>query len=519
MFSIALVVFREVFEVSLILGILMAATPGVAKRTQWVWVGILGGIVGSIIIAIFADIISQAMEGMGQEILNATILLIAAALIGWTVLWMTRHGRMLSQEFRQIGQHVVCGYKPIHTLAMVVALAVLREGAEIVMFTYSSYVTGTAVGHLVLGGLLGMSAGAVMGMMIYYGLMKVPTKQIFLVTSWLLILLVAGMVAQAFGFLTAAGRVPEIIPIVWDSSSLIAENSFLGKIMHVLMGYTDKPSGIQLLMYFLTIGGLVVALKTYGQGGIQQMKKSVVVAVVGIACVIANPQAAHATKKVYSPIVEKGEIEIEARGEYNIDERDDKDDTQKQKYALGYGVTDRWFTELYGELERTKNDDDEDLDFMFTSLAWENRFQLTEQGQFPVDIGAYLEYETSFEDKHPDNLEAKLLLEKSWDKFTHTVNITLEQNIGRHPTEDLVGGFAYSGKYRLKPWFEPGVEWHSDLGELGQNVSFQDQEHQMGPVFYGKIGKIKYDVGYLFGMSDAAPKGEIKWIAEYEFRF
>ena len=182
-------------------------------------------------------------------------------------------------------------------------------------------------------------------------------------------------------------------------------------------------------------------------------------------------------------------------------------------------MTDRWFTEIYGEIERAKNDDDEDLDFSFTALSWENRLQLTEQGQYWVDVGLYLEYEASFEDKHPDNIETKLLLEKSFEKFTHTANIILEQNIDRHPAEDLVGGFAWSSKYRLSEVCQPGFEWHSDFGEIGQTVSYQDQEHQLGPVFYGKIGNVKYDVGYLFGVSDAAPKGEIKWIVEYEWRF
>ena len=118
------------------------------------------------------------------------------------------------------------------------------------------------------------------------------------------------------------------------------------------------------------------------------MKKYVVICVMGLVGFgLFFPTQAYATKKVYSPIVEKGEIEVEARGEYDADERPSKDDVQKHKYALGYGVTDRWFTEIYGELERTKNDDDEDLDFQFTALAWEHRFQLTEQGQFPVDVG------------------------------------------------------------------------------------------------------------------------------------
>lgn len=517
MLGIALVVFREVFEISLIIGILMAATKGLTKRFRWVGTGILLGIIGAALIAFFADAISQAVRGMGQEMLNAAILLIAATLIGWTTLWMARHGRQLTQEFKHLGQELTNGRKPLYSFATVVALSVLREGAEIVMFTYSAFVTGEKVSFLIMGGLLGISAGAGAGIVLYYGMTKVPAKRIFIVTSWFLILLVAGMAAQAFGYLAAAGKVPEIIPVVWDTSKIVSENSFLGKIIHVLVGYTDRPSGVQLLVYFMTIVGLIMALRIYGRRG--QFKKATVAVIIGVSCLAALPQEVYATKKVYSPIVEAGELEIEFRGQYDVDERSSKDNAQKYKYAFGYGVNKYWFTEIYGESERMKNDNDEDSNFKFTAVSWENRFQLTEQGQFPVDVGAYFEYEASFENKHPDNIEAKLLLEKSLTKFTHTLNLTLEQQVGRHPDEDLAGGLAWSSKYRLKQWFQPGFEWHSKFGEIGQMVSFQDQQHQLGPVFYGKIGHVKYDAGYLFGMSDAAPKGEIKWIVEYEFKF
>ena len=273
MFSIAVVIFREVLEIALIVGVLMAATKGLPKRGPWVGMGMVLGSAGAVIIAIFADIISQAAQGMGQELMNAVILFIAAFLIGWTVLWMTRHGRGLTQHFKAVGQAVIKKERPMHTLAVVVALSVLREGAEIVMFIYSAIVTGGSVPHLVMGGLLGTGAGIAVGMAIYYGLTKVPTRQIFTVTSWLLIFLVAGMVAQGFGYLSAAGRVPEIIPAVWDSSRFMTENSILGKIMHVLIGYTERPSGIQLITYALTIAGMAIAMKLYARNPLSHVKK------------------------------------------------------------------------------------------------------------------------------------------------------------------------------------------------------------------------------------------------------
>ena len=85
-----------------------------------------------------------------------------------------------------------------------------------------------------------------------------------------------------------------------------------------------------------------------------------------------------ATEKVYSPIVQKGEWELEARGSRDFDGRDDKDKAIKQKYALGYGVTELWFTEIYGEFEQEAQSHESNA----TSIEWENRFQLTQQGQY-----------------------------------------------------------------------------------------------------------------------------------------
>ncbi len=524
MFSITLIVFREVFEISLIVSILMVATKGLAKRAQWVGIGILLGIAGAILIAFFADFISQAAQGMGQEMLNATILLIAATLIGWTTIWMTSNGRHLTQEFKQIGQEVIQGRKPMYTLAIVVALSVLREGAEIVMFTYSAFMTGGKLYQLIGGGLLGMCAGVAVGVILYYGLMKVPTKKIFQVTSWMLIFLVAGMVAQAFGYLTAAGRIPEIIPTVWDTSGIVSDGSFLGKIMHVLIGYTDRPSGIQLLVYLFTIGVLAVVLKMYGQVSVGQVKKSLVVIIIGLVCVFGVSHPAYADKEVYSPFVEKGEWEIETKGLYDMDHSKDKNAVQEYKNAIGYGVTDRWATEFYGEFERQPQEDGDEnttiSSVKFTNIEWENRYQLTEQGKYWLDAGLYFAYEIPMREKDPGKIEGKILLEKSVEQFTHKVNIIFNKEVGGGTTEETTAGFAWSSRYRLSQYFQPGIEYWVDFGELRKHLPYNEQSHQVGPAFYGHLTPhIKYDVGYLFGISKAAPAGELKWILEYELRF
>lgn len=228
---------------------------------------------------------------------------------------------------------------------------------------------------------------------------------------------------------------------------------------------------------------------------------------------------AFAIAKVYSPYVEKGELELEVQGDMNFDDRDDVDKTQTQKYAIGYGLTHHWFTEIYGEIEKEYNDNGEDLDFAFTAVEWENKFQLTPKGKYPVDLGFLLEYAVSTEDKHSDTLEWAFLFGKEIGKTENYANIKFERTVGGGRNNATEGSISWSSRYRMFKYLEPGFEYHAEFGGINEGKDFNEQNHQSGPAIYGKIGAVKYDIGYLFGISDAAPDGALKWILEYEYRF
>src|SRR5579863_804493 len=193
MLGALVIVFREVIEAGLIVGIVMAATVGVAGRGRMVTIGIIAGVAGASFVALFAGAISQAFEGSGQELFNACILGIAVVMLMWHNAWMARHGREIAAAMRQVGTAVSEGAKPLTALAIVVGLAVLREGSEVVLFLYGIFASGTSGSALLAGGVLGVAAGAAFTALTYFGLLAIPTRYIFSVTSWLIALLAAGM--------------------------------------------------------------------------------------------------------------------------------------------------------------------------------------------------------------------------------------------------------------------------------------------------------------------------------------
>src|ERR1700693_1796651 len=261
MLGALIIVFREVIEAGLIVGIVMAATRGVAGRGRWVSFGIGAGVLGAAVVAIFASAISQAFAGSGQELFNASVLAIAVVMLMWHNAWMARHGREIAAEMKSIGTAVSEGAKPLTALAIVVGLAVLREGSEVVLFLYGIMAQGTSGAALLVGGVLGIAAGAAFTGLTYVGLLAIPTRYIFSVTSWLIALLAAGMAAQSVQFLNNAGVLVALDRTVWDTSWLLSDGSIFGRLLHTLIGYTERPTEMQLVVYIGTLFAMFLLMR------------------------------------------------------------------------------------------------------------------------------------------------------------------------------------------------------------------------------------------------------------------
>jgi high-affinity iron transporter len=261
MLGALIIVFREMLEAGLIVGIVLAATQGVAGRGRWIAIGIGGGLAGAAIVAAFAGAISEAFQGSGQELFNACVLAIAVVMLMWHNAWMARHGREIAAEMRSIGVAVSEGARPLTALAVVVGLAVLREGSEVVLFLYGIVASGTSMGSVFLGGVLGIACGAAFSALTYYGLLAIPQRYIFAVTSWLIALLAAGMAAQAVQFLNNGGLLTAFDNTMWDTSSVLSEGSIFGRLLHTLIGYTERPTGMQLIVYVCTLLAMYLLMR------------------------------------------------------------------------------------------------------------------------------------------------------------------------------------------------------------------------------------------------------------------
>jgi high-affinity iron transporter len=266
MLATALIVFREVLEAALIVGIVLAASQGVKRHGLWVAAGIAAGVAGSIVVAGFADGIANALSGVGQELFNAAVLFTAVAMLGWHNIWMGRHGRELAVAAGDVGKLVLSGARPLYALAVVVGLAVLREGSELVLFLYSiAAANRTTAADFAGGTALGLAGGMAAGAALYLGLLRIPLRQLFSVTSWMILLLAAGMAAQGAAFLEQGDVLPALGTNVWDTSFLLADDSVLGRVLHALVGYVASPDGIQILFYVATLVVIGMLMRLAGR--------------------------------------------------------------------------------------------------------------------------------------------------------------------------------------------------------------------------------------------------------------
>jgi high-affinity iron transporter len=269
-FATAVIVFREVLEAALIVGIVAAATRTIPGRSRWLAGGIAAGLAGSALVALGTDRIAAMASGMGQELFNAAILGIAVVMLAWHNLWMSSHGAALAADARGVGNAIRDGRRECSVLLVVVGLAVLREGSETVLFLYGIAASeGSASLSMLGGGIAGIAAGIAVGYLVYAGLLRIPLRWFFAATGVLVLFLAAGMASQAARFLVQADLLPSLASPLWDTSGVLPQASVAGTLLHSLVGYDARPAGMQLVFYVTVLVAIAAGMILVGRPGAQ----------------------------------------------------------------------------------------------------------------------------------------------------------------------------------------------------------------------------------------------------------
>lgn len=220
---------------------------------------------------------------------------------------------------------------------------------------------------------------------------------------------------------------------------------------------------------------------------------------------------------VYEPKVEYGEKEIDFKYGYSDGRVADDKLRAATSIGFGYGATEHWFTEFYVKGEQTV-----DRGMRYEALEWENKFQLTETGKYPVDVGFIAEIERPRDRNEGWEVKVGPLFQTEFGKLQANANALFTRNYDATVPGTTQFGYQVQLKYRWKPEFEFGLQGFGDMGDWDHWATASQRSERFGPAVFGKIplgGRqaLRYNTAFLFGTSSYAPKRTFRLQAEYEF--
>jgi hypothetical protein len=230
----------------------------------------------------------------------------------------------------------------------------------------------------------------------------------------------------------------------------------------------------------------------------------------GSTAALADPD-----EYVHVPAVEYGEREIDFK--FGTQHGGNAEAGSAASLGFGYGVTSWWFTEIYAKYARPSGESTR-----FDEFEWENKFQLTEPGQYWADSGFLIEIERPRDRAEGWNLLLGPLFQKDFGNVQGNFNVLLERRFHAEEPQVTELGYQWQVKYRWRPELEFGAQGFGNVGEWNHWASHGEQEHKLGPAIFGKLAlggrnTIRYNAAWLFKASDAAPRNTLRLQTEYEF--
>jgi len=251
---------REGIEVALIIGIVLGALRKIQRNEliPALWFGTLSAVGVSILSAVLLTNFGLSLEDRGEKIFEGTTMLIAAGVLTWMIFWMRKQARFLKGELEagvnQAAARYAAGKRSIFWLAF---FAVVREGIETALIITAAFFAGdpsqatTNAIQTLSGTVLGLGTAFVLGWMFFTAAIRLDLRRFFQVTSVLLILFAAGLIAHGVHEFNEVGWIPAVIEHVWDLNPILNETSLIGQLLRTLFGYNGNPSLTEMIAYFV----------------------------------------------------------------------------------------------------------------------------------------------------------------------------------------------------------------------------------------------------------------------------
>lgn len=262
MIAALLIAFREGLEAALIVGIVLGYLKKMGyRRRAAVWWGVASAVIVSIVAGVALQVLGVAFEGRGEQLFEGITMLLAASVLTWMIFWMQRQGRSIRTELEADVRQAVTGGRQWALFALAF-VAVVREGIETALFLTAAAFSATPAQTLIGGG-LGLAVAVVVGWLLFVVSVRLDVRAFFRVTSVLLILFAAGLVAHGVHELQEAGVLPVVVEHVWDINLILYVNSMVGSILKTLFGYNGNPSLLETMSYaaYYLIVGVAIGLE------------------------------------------------------------------------------------------------------------------------------------------------------------------------------------------------------------------------------------------------------------------
>jgi high-affinity iron transporter len=255
--SALVIAMREGIEMALVVGILLAYLSRVGARSahRWVWLGVVSAVLVSLGALALLNALDAELEGRNEQLFEGTTMVLAAIFLTWMIFWMMRNSRHLKGELQRSVQGVLDRGGMAWGIFLLAFFAVVREGVELALLLFAAPGEGK-----LLGSVAGLAVAVGVGVLIYAFGRRIDLRTFFKVTTIILVLFAAGLVAHAAHEFAEAGLLAAVEgPILWSTRSLLPDDEGLGAILRALVGYQDEPTVIEVvayLGYFVIVWGL-----------------------------------------------------------------------------------------------------------------------------------------------------------------------------------------------------------------------------------------------------------------------